>query len=600
MIRQLTLRNWRNYEDITVRLGAGTTFVVASNGVGKTSLVEAARWALFGTIGSGGEGIIRAGTDYARAVVELELPDLRILTVERTLMAKSAGKSSPSPVVRLNGALLPDKELDRHLMNAYGTDAGFLASLTMPALDRDHDKPTALGLEGHLGTYYGIDGLKSAVSQLRDMRKTNEARIKRIKEVNSASSRRLAQLPTDVNHAALEVEKATAEYAAVQARIARERDQARLAVILQRWQEEHLAWAEAVERLCARISVELHRPVAIDNVETLLDERLADLDQQIESIRVELALKAAREAALRANEDRLDAAHDDCPVCRRPLDDTTIALAHEANRHELSIMRASTLQQKRVEVDLLAQRDRIKSVQGEWLHIQEPGPRPEIHPTNEDEPVDPDQLAAMAEASLAALVDARAVHAQATRELDEAHAADEAMRELESLFGQQASLRVAAEATESTLTELLDKTIRPLAIEVDQRWKALFPSRGDLNTYSDGNITRTVSEQTLPYSSFSTGESMGATMLLRLLVAQMTTTADFCWFDEPLEHLDPDVRRQVANLLSRVTSGAGPLRQIVVTTYEEPLARHLVARDEERVRLVDVRQAAKERHANGG
>ena len=38
----------------------------------------------------------------------------------------------------------------------------------------------------------------------------------------------------------------------------------------------------------------------------------------------------------------------------------------------------------------------------------------------------------------------------------------------------------------------------------------------------------------LPYDSFSTGESMSATILLRLLVAEMATTADFCWFDEPL------------------------------------------------------------------
>ena len=48
MIRRLTLQNWRNDEDITVEFGAGTTFVIPSNGVGKTSLVEAPQWALFG------------------------------------------------------------------------------------------------------------------------------------------------------------------------------------------------------------------------------------------------------------------------------------------------------------------------------------------------------------------------------------------------------------------------------------------------------------------------------------------------------------------------------------------------------------------------
>jgi hypothetical protein len=126
-------------------------------------------------------------------------------------------------------------------------------------------------------------------------------------------------------------------------------------------------------------------------------------------------------------------------------------------------------------------------------------------------------------------------------------------------------------ATDDLATVTL-KVIHPLAVEVDQRWKALFPGRGDLNTASDGNITRTVNGHPLPYDSFSTGESMGATILLRLLVAQMATDADFCWFDEPLEHLDPDVRRKVASLLSRVTGGEGPLRQVVVTTYQEPLA----------------------------
>jgi DNA repair exonuclease SbcCD ATPase subunit len=76
----------------------------------------------------------------------------------------------------------------------------------------------------------------------------------------------------------------------------------------------------------------------------------------------------------------------------------------------------------------------------------------------------------------------------------------------------------------------------------------------------------------LPFDAFSTAEGMGAAIIIRLLAAQMATEADFCCFDELLEHLDPEVRRRVANILSRATSGEGPLRQVVVTTYEEQLA----------------------------
>lgn len=590
MIRRLTLRNWRNYEDATVQFGPGTTFVVASNGAGKTSLVEAARWALFGKISSSGNAAIRAGAVSALAIVELELPGLRVLTVERTLTGRPRS-DGPSPVVHLDGALVPPEELNQHLITAYGAEPGFLAGLTMPATDRDRDRPSALGLEEHLGRYYGIDGLRNAINQLNTMRKTNETRIKRIKDANSTNSQRLAQLQSDVEQTARLVEEATEGNKVVQHKVGKAGERARLEAELQKWKDDHSAWAEAVERLAVRVSADLGQPVAVDGVERVLDERLADLDQQIEAARVEVAVNVAKEAALTANEERLDAAQGDCPVCRRPLDDTTVAMAHEANVQERSAVRDSIVEHRSAEIDLVAQRERVKAAQAEWRRIRQPGEPPKVPTAEDDEPVAGAQLAAMAEAALSALVERRAAHVQARKELDEAHAADEAMHELESLFRQQASLRAAVEATELTLTELLDATIRPLAMEVDQRWKALFPDRGDLNTRSDGDITRTINGYQLPYDSFSTGEGMGATILLRLLVAQMATTADFCWFDEPLEHLDPDVRRKVASLLSRVTSGEGPLGQVVVTTYEEPLARHLKARDKHRVSLVDVRQA---------
>ncbi|WP_200215495.1 AAA family ATPase [Micromonospora coerulea] len=590
MIRRLTLKNWRSYEDVTVEFGAGTTFVVASNGVGKTSLVEAARWALFGRIAPEGHGAVRAGAAAASATVELELPDLRVLCVERTLSGKPRRADVP-PAVRLDGAPVPHEELERHLITAYGTDPGFLARLAMPAVDRGHDRPTALGLEEHLGRYYGIDGLRTAIEQLNARRKANEAQIKRIKDANSTSSQRLAQLQDDVERTARQVEEATEAHKTAQDKVANARERERRLAEIQRWQDDHSTWTEAVKRLALRVSADLGRPVAGDSLEGLLDERLADIDRQIEAVRVELAVNAAKEAALTANQEGLDAAHDDCPICRRPLDDTTIALAHEVNAQDLSALRGAVVKLKTSESNLLAGRERIKAAQNEWRRIPRPGDAPRAPAPDDEELSTATEFAAIAQTTLTALVEARAAQVQATRELNQARAADEAMRELESLFRQAAILRAAAEATESTLTELLEGTIRPLAAEINQRWKALFPDRGDVNTYPNGNMTRTVNGHPLPYDSFSTGETMGATLLLRLLVVQMATTADFCWFDEPLEHLDPDVRRKVASLLSRVTTADGPLRQVVVTTYEEPLARHLNARDQHTVNLLDVRQS---------
>jgi DNA repair exonuclease SbcCD ATPase subunit len=591
MIRRLTLQNWRSYENFTAEFGVGTTFVVAPNGVGKTSLVEAARWALFGRNASVDNTAVRAGAPSARVIVELELPDLRVLSVERTLSGKPRS-ASRHPIVRLNGAPVPEDELERYLISSYGAEPGFLAGLTMPTPDRDQDVPSGLGLEEHLGRYYGVGSLRNAVAQLKTMQKTNQASIRRIKDANSASAQRLAELQKDVEQTDCHVQGATERHRAVADRLDRARERERRLEEMQKWQDERSAWVETVERLAVRISAVLGGPVSPENIESVLNERMADLDQQIETARVGVAVNRAKEEALTANEERLSAAHGDCPVCRRPLDDATVALAHQANTQEISAIRNSILEFRSAETDLLAQRERVKAAQTEWRQIPQPGKPPQPPSAGDDiEPIPAARLFATADAALGALVEARAAHVQAIKELDKARTADEAMRELESLFRQEAALRVAVETTEATLRELLNETIRPLAVEVNQRWKALFPDRGDLHTYSDGRITRTVNGHQLSYDSFSTGETMGATILLRLLVAEMATTTDFCWFDEPLEHLDPDVRRKVASLLSRVTSGEGPLKQLVVTTYEEPLARHLQARDEQRVSLLDVRQA---------
>lgn len=582
------LKNWRIYDSLTVEFTAGTTFVVASNGVGKTSLVEAARWALFGITPAGNTAAIRAGADAAVATVELELPDKHILRVERVLASKPRASRVP-PVVRLDNELVPDTKLSEYLTAAYNTEPRFLASLTMPAVDPEDNKPSKLGLEGHLGRYYGIDSLRRAVDRLNGMIKDTDARIRQIKAANAASSQQLTRLETDVEQAAQRVAEATEQHKTLQRRLDSARERERLTAAAEKWQEDQTAWIRATESLAARVSADLGRLITAKNFHDILTEQLVELDQQMETVRVDIGVKRATEAALRGNQARLDEAHDDCPICRRPLDATTIEFAHEANGRDLAAIGESIRELGTAEDELTAKRARLKDAETQWRRLRAPGEPPSVLNVD-DEDMTSNELSMLTESALTTLVEVRAAHVQASRELEEAHVADKAMHELETLFRQQASLRVAVAATESTLTELLDDTIHPLAVEVDQRWKALFPGRGDLNTASDGNITRTVNGHPLPYDCFSTGESMGATILLRLLVAQMATDADFCWFDEPLEHLDPDVRRKVASLLSRVTAGRGPLRQVVVTTYEEQLARLLQARDPDRVQLLDVRQ----------
>jgi len=74
-------------------------------------------------------------------------------------------------------------------------------------------------------------------------------------------------------------------------------------------------------------------------------------------------------------------------------------------------------------------------------------------------------------------------------------------------------------------------------------------------------------------------------LITRLLLAAGTTKIPTGWFDEPLEHLDPRRRAAVARTLVRA-SQTKTVRQVIITTYEERIARQLAAADPENVRVV--------------
>src|SRR5205085_12258753 len=104
-----------------------------------------------------------------------------------------------------------------------------------------------------------------------------------------------------------------------------------------------------------------------------------------------------------------------------------------------------------------------------------------------------------------------------------------------------------------------------------ERWNGLFPDRPDLQFDLDGRQWREVNGLQLPLESFSAGEQTAARLLMQLAILTAATRVDFCWLDEPLEHLDPKTRRLVAGMLSDGRRATG-LSQLVVTTYEEELA----------------------------
>jgi ABC-type hemin transport system ATPase subunit len=166
--------------------------------------------------------------------------------------------------------------------------------------------------------------------------------------------------------------------------------------------------------------------------------------------------------------------------------------------------------------------------------------------------------------------------------------AAESEKELRVAYRREALSLATATAFETAAREVISKLIEPIAAEVRARWQQLFPLEG-LTLRPDGTVVRILGNHTLEWDTLSGGERVWARIVTHLLVLASATRLPFVWFDEPLEHLDPQLRRVVAATLATTTRHGYP-RQLLVTTYEDAIARQL-AEDTGTARIVAVRAA---------
>lgn len=589
MIRRLALKNWRNYEDIDLELNPGTTFIVAPNGVGKTSLMEAASWAIFGTSGQHPGDAVRKGASSAIATAEVQFPDQRILSITRTLPKKPAA-ALPRPSILLDGKQISPAVATEEIRGAYAADPTFLLRLTMPSGHIDARGPSEFGLEDHLCHFFGIDALRRAIEDLDQRLKAQQKQIKAVKQGSVASPAAVSAIRDQVAANELAAADATAAHARMSAALdaARQAEHRRTSVA--EWRKRMNSYTQALTELAlksaASLSLDPHNP---DAVQSALETAVNSVQRHLEVIRVQRARLSGRFMAIEQHSKDLDNAHGACPVCRRPLDAETVNIARSTHQTELTQIHAENERLSQEEAGLAGEQHRLLSLIQAFHSLPHPGPSP-ADPISADMPMvkSAEELNAEMNSALDLLVQSRTDLTTSQAELDAMLASQAAHTELQRLYRQEAVLRASREAISTAKNKLLRETIQPLAHEIDSRWAQLFPGRGRLSTQSTGEVSREVAGETLTDTEFSTGERTGLVILLRLLVLETVTKANFCWLDEPLEHLDPDSRRKVAGILARAGS-SGSLKQIVVTTYEEPLARRVHERDPQNVTLVYVR-----------
>jgi DNA repair exonuclease SbcCD ATPase subunit len=587
VIRRVRLAQWRAYEELELDLTTPVTFVVAPNGVGKTSLVEAVRWGLFGgaatdpgvraTQASDRGRVVRLGADAATVGLDLRIGGSDV-TVTRTVTA--AGRTTFTGA--RDGAALDEAGLAALLAEAWAAEPGLLRTLLFG--EAGSHTSVAFPIRDHLAEVFGIAPLLDAVVTVEGRLRAVGAEIRQLRARDAAGAEILRAAGAEVERLAAEAADAEAAVTAARA-VADERSRAAGAAAA--W-DGHRAALAAYQHRITELGERLATVVDTvgDDPETLLARLEEDARDDLEHQRGAVADARVEAAASGSALDLLGDGGENCPTCLRPLStaEREDARAHHQRHRGEAEARAQAGRDAARAAE--ARLDRVRAIHRELRTLRVPVP-----------PEGPDPgpgASAAAAAAHDALLAATRAHGAAVARADDARTAlAEAMasvREnaaLVAAYREEALLEIHRAALAETADRYLTGRIEPLAAEVARRWKVLFGSDG-LQFDHDGSLRLRVGDDHLDLADLSGGERVVAFFVTRLLVVASATRATTLWLDEPLEHLDPRRRAAVAATIVRAAQ-QGALDQIVVTTYEERLARQLAASAPELVTVAHVR-----------
>lgn len=584
MISELWVDNWKSYSSVHMKLHRGTQFIVAQNGVGKTSLLQAIHFAVFGDAALLGSRspvgrAVRNGTGRATVRVAASLGDANWV-IERSL----AASGDVSSVVSLDGVVTREAAW-RDALAARGR-ADFSQLQVLCAIAEGEatrvDANGGYNLVDHLSEVLGVSQLKNSAASMRSdsaalAKGADKARLTlrdRPAKLASGQEKQLEaellvqQRAIDATEAAFSrLTQARLEWDAWEA----SRDSFESGVkLVQRY----------VERLRAALGLgndteEMSTSQRLQGLVARLQDRLEHVQEaRNSSLRAQGAASAKLQAAEVAYEALGNAATARCPTCRRPMTEAEAAAAREEQLVLMQEARRESEYLQEAIVRLDADISRLRSLWREAVDFPSPiGSPPEVARPRDDEL---SKAAEAREATVQRLAELRGRLRQTEEQRAEIARNQDLSRRLEEDYRLADLYTVAAATFESTAAQICANQIEPLAQSLAKRWLELWPGRPAVGLHLDtGQLHGAVENLELGFDDLSGGERAVATLLVRLLAVQAATDSPILLLDEPLEHLDPKNRHLLAALLT-AAGECGVPEQILVTTYEESVVRFAV------------------------
>lgn len=580
MIRSIRVTNWRAYESLELDLERPATFFVAPNGIGKTSLVEAVRWGLLGAPHDRNRGrVVRAGRDVASVHLVVTLPTSIELSVRRELKRTGAATFQATA----NGEEVDEGRYMALLTDAWAADAGLLDALIFGPTQTN--KGSGFPLRDHLADILGVTQLLDAAETIKARRAEISDRIKSLRadlsgtdEAILGAEEAIRSIETDIDEARTARAQAAETLQFVEARAA-------AAAAWGRYRGEASDYQSRLRDLVAEMSSAL--AVSDDEPAAVLAGAERDATNALNA-----SVQAITEARLRAagSASAVELLSEDtgrCPTCLRPLTASERSAALEAHGHEQASSHDEVEARER---ETAVARERLEAIarfRQALSALRVPTEPHEPDPGPQDEAAVATARQQLAETSerLGALNGRLETAQQELASLRRAAADQVALVAVEK---EDVVLSIAQKALTTVATRYMTDRVEPLTHEVATRWKLVFGAEG-LHLDADGVLTLAHGDVDLALQEFSGGERSTALLVTRLLLAASATRVSTMWFDEPLEHLDPRRRAAVAQTIVRAAQ-LGAVGQVVVTTYEEEIARRLEGTAPEDVQLTYARK----------
>ncbi len=197
MIQRLQLQNWRAYDNLDLEFGPGATYVVASNGIGKTSLIMGAAWGLLGDASEvNAAEQIRGDAESATVQVDVRLPSGDSLSISRSVDRR--GRVELSAEVG-ETVITEQDELDELLATESGADVRVLAQLTFMihggSLETAHGE---FQLQDHLASVFGVTPLFKAAAAAEATARAAASTLRKLKTAQRTEKHKRDELVAEM------------------------------------------------------------------------------------------------------------------------------------------------------------------------------------------------------------------------------------------------------------------------------------------------------------------------------------------------------------------------------------------------------------------